>query len=417
MDREIAVYVDLDGTPRLVGQLWSRVRRGSESATFKYDPGWVRSEDRFSLEPALEIGPGEFHTADKALFGAIGDSAPDTWGRTLMRRAELRRAEEAGVTPRSLFEIDFLLMVNDETRQGALRFAERVGGEFLADNPRPPIPPFLEIGALLAAAQHVDSDKGTTDELRLLLAPGSSLGGARPKASVRDRDSQLAIAKFPKDSDQIDVVRWEAIALALARKARIEVPDWRLEVIASRPVLISRRFDRRGAIRIPYISAMSMLDARDGDKRSYMELVDTITMNGAAAIDDKRELWRRMVFNILISNTDDHLRNHGFLYSGPSGWRLAPAYDLNPVPVDIKPRFLATSVTLDDDTASLGLALEVAPYFELDSAQAAAIVGEVGSAVSSWRDEAKTVGISRQDADRMSSAFEHEDLISARALG
>jgi serine/threonine-protein kinase HipA len=225
------------------------------------------------LEPALEMGPGEFHTAEEPLFGAIGDSAPDTWGRMLMRRAERRRAEETGVTPRSLFEIDFLLMVNDETRQGALRFADSVGG-FLADNTRTPIPPFLEIGTLLAAAQHVDSNVGTDDELRLLLAPGSSLGGGRPKASVRDRDSQLAIAKFPKDSDQIDVVRWEAIALTLARQAHIATPDWRLEVVASRPVLISRRFDRRGVIRIPYISAMSMLDARDGEKRSYMELVD-----------------------------------------------------------------------------------------------------------------------------------------------
>ena len=362
------------------------------------------------------MGPGEFHTAEKPLFGAIGDSAPDRWGRMLMRRAELRHAEETGVTPRSLSEIDFLLMVNDETRQGALRFAASEGGKFLADNTGTPIPPFFEIGALLTAAQHVDSDVGTSDELRLLLAPGSSLGGARPKASVRDRDSQLAIAKFPKEDDQIDVVRWEAVALALARKAHIAVPDWRLEVVASRPVLISRRFDRRGAIRIPYISAMSILDARDGERRSYMELVDSITMNGAAAIDDKRELWRRMVFNILISNTDDHLRNHGFLYAGPAGWRLAPAFDLNPVPVDIKPRFLATSITLDDDRASLHRAMEVAPYFELDSAQAETIVGEVGSAVSSWRDDAKAIGISRQDADRMSSAFEHEDLMSARAL-
>jgi len=411
MDREVLVYVDLQGTPHLVGRLWARVRKERENATFEYDKNWLEHRERFSLEPALKLGPGPFHTpSDKPLFGAIGDSAPDRWGRVLMRRAERRRAEREKQTPRTVWEIDYLLLVDDEARQGALRFAEKEGGPFLNDQQPTKIPPLIELPRLLSAAQHVIDDKDSDEDLRLLLAPGSSLGGARPKASVRDRDGHLAIAKFPNKGDEVNTVVWEAVALTLAQKAGIPVPQWRLESVADKTVLLLRRFDRENGARIPFLSAMSMLDARDNQTRSYLEFVDALRQHGASPQEDMHALWRRIVFSILISNTDDHLRNHGFLWSGPAGWRLSPAYDLNPVPVDIKPRVLTTAINEDDGQASLKLAYEVAPYFELKEEQARAIAREAGDAVASWRKEAAGLGLSKGEIDRMASAFEHEDL-------
>src|SRR6516225_3562537 len=245
MDTEALVYVDLDAVPHLAGRLWGRMRRGRDSATFEYDNDWLSNPVRFCLEPALQLGPGPFHTpANKSLFGAIGDSAPDRWGRVLMRRAERRRAEKAGETPRTLREIDYLLMVNDEARQGALRFAAQTGGPFLAADDAVSIPPLVELPRLLSAAEHVIGDSESDDDLRLLLAPGSSLGGARPKASVRDKDGHLAIAKFPHKGDEIDAVRWEAATLALAAAAGLAVPEWQLVAAGARPVLLLRRFDR-----------------------------------------------------------------------------------------------------------------------------------------------------------------------------
>ena len=417
MDREVLVYADLQGTPYLVGRLWSRTRKGRDSATFGYDKDWLAHPERFSLEPALKLGPGPFHTSsDKPLFGAIGDSAPDRWGRVLMRRAERRRAEREGTVPRTLREIDYLLMVDDEAREGALRFSDREGAPFLAEPEPIKIPPLIELPLLLFAVEHVLNDTDSDEDLRLLLAPGSSLGGARPKASVRDRDGHLAIAKFPNKGDEVDAVVWEAVALTLAAKAGIAVPAWRLETVGDKSVLLLRRFDREQGIRIPFVSAMSMLDARDNEARSYLEFVDILRQHGAAPKEDMHALWRRIVFSILISNTDDHLRNHGFLWAGPAGWRLSPAYDLNPVPIDIKPRVLTTAIDLDDGTASLKLALDVASYFELGSREAAAqIAAEVGKAVATWRKVAAKLGLTAAEIDRMASAFEHEDLKAALA--
>ena len=411
MDRETLVYVDLDGKPHLVGRLWARVRKNKESASFEYDKTWLENPARFSLEPALQVGPGAFHTpVDTPMFGAIGDSAPDRWGRALMRRAERRRAEREGTAPRTLQEIDFLLLVDDKARQGALRFAEREGGAFLREEGVKRIPPLVELPELLSAAEHVMENKDTEEDLRLLFAPGSSLGGARPKASVIEKDGQLAIAKFPRRDDEINTVAWEAVALSLAKKAGIAVPAGRVEMVGKKPVLLLRRFDREGNNRIPFLSAMSILGAKDNDTRSYLEIVDALRQHGAAAKEDMGALWRRLVFNILISNTDDHLRNHGFLYAGQAGWRLSPAYDLNPVPIDIKPRILTTAINEDDNTRSLALAMDVAGYFDLDETTAKKVAAEVGKTVSRWRDEAGRHGISKTEVDRMASAFEHDDL-------
>lgn len=416
MDRKVFVYVDLDSTPILVGRLWSRMRKNREGATFEYDQAWLENLARFSLEPALHLGPGPFHTAgDAPMFGAIGDSAPDRWGRTLMRRMERRRAERENQAPRTLQEMDYLLLVDDEARQGALRFAEQEGGPFLQEACVKRIPPLIELPRLLSAAEHVIEETDTEEDLRLLFAPGTSLGGARPKASVRDKGGHLAIAKFSRRDDEINTVAWEAVALALAKKSGIAVPSARVEIVAGKAVLLLRRFDRDGERRIPFLSAMSMLGARDNETRSYLEIVDSLRQHGASPKADMEALWRRIVFNILISNTDDHLRNHGFLYEGQRGWQLSPAYDMNPVPADIKPRILSTAINEDDGTAALPLALQVAGYFGLDSAGARAIVTQVGKAVSKWREEAMRQGLTKMDIDRMASAFEHRDLEEARS--
>lgn len=416
MDREIFVHVDLESKPVLVGRLWTRVRGRHESATFEYDKQWLQNPYRFSLEPALTLGPGPFHTAaDRALFGAIGDSSPDRWGRALMARAERKAAEKERRAPRTLREADVLLMVDDESRQGALRFAERIDGPFLrASEEGGRVPPLVELRRLLAATENIDDDRETAEDIRLLLAPGSSLGGARPKASVRDQDGHLAIAKFPHTSDATRVELWEAVALHLAERSGIPVPEHRVEIVDTKPVLLLRRFDRKDGHRVPFLSAMSMVGAADREEHSYLEIADAIRRFGARAAEDLKQLWRRIVFNVLISNFDDHLRNHGFLYAGNNGWVLSPAYDLNPTPADIKPRVLCTAIDVEDTTASLELAFSVADYFHVKPEEAKAIAADVASAVGTWREEAKRLGLTDPEIDRMASAFEHADVDTAR---
>ncbi len=410
-DKQLVVYVDLDGKPQLVGRLWARSRKGRESATFEYDGSWLKNPQRFALEPALLLSHGQHHTAaGRRLFGAIGDSAPDRWGRLLIQRDERRKAREAHREPRTLNEVDYLIAVGDIARQGALRFTEGEGGSFLAAGVQ--IPPLVRLSALLNASLHFTADGGSDEDLKLLLAPGSSLGGARPKASVLDTDGALSIAKFPHHADVIPVIPWEAVALTLAAKAGIPTPVWRMEKVANRDVVLLRRFDRANAQRIPFLSAMSMLDAEDNEQRSYLEIADALRRYGARPEEDCAQLWRRIVFNILISNSDDHLRNHGFLYEA-GGWRLTPAYDLNPVPVDIKPRVLTTAIDEADGTASLDLAYQVAEHFGVKPDKARIIAREVGEAVKRWRETAKAAGLSANEIERMASAFEHGELKKA----
>lgn len=414
MEQAILVYVDLEGITLNVGQLWPHYRQGRESVSFEYNKNWLQHPKRFSLDPALKLFEGTFHaSADKPLFGAIEDSAPDRWGRILLRRAERRNAEREKRNARALREIDFLLLVDDEARIGALRFKREGQDSFLTTYEKNHIPPLISVGKLITAVNHVLEETDTDEDLRLLLAPGSSLGGARPKASVRDKDGHLAIAKFPKKDDEIDTIGWEAVALSLASKAGIQVPEWRLEIAGRKRILVSRRFDRRKNIRIPFLSAMSVLGAKDNEMHSYLEIADAIRQMSVSPKDDLEELWRRIVFNVLISNVDDHLRNHAFLYSGLSGWRLSPAYDLNPTPTDIKPRILATAIDLIDPTASLELAINSASYFDLDNNQVKTIIKEEGAAIALWRKEALKFRIKKEEIDRMASAFEHKDFFKA----
>jgi serine/threonine-protein kinase HipA len=411
MERELLVYVDLAGSPVLAGRLWARARGAKESASFEYDVGWLGRRDAFGLDPELPPSRGQFHTS-RPLFNAFTDPAPDRWGQTLMRRNERARARQEKRQPRTLLTLDFLALVDDETRLGALRFKDAGGDAYLSATGKR-LPPVLELPRLLSATGRIIDQRETDDDLLLVLGPGSSLGGARPKASVRDKDGRLLVAKFPRKDDEWSVTRWEATALALAKRAGIEVPAWRLEAVLKKPVLMLRRFDRRATERIPFMSALTAVQGEDNEARSYLDIVDAIRRGGSQVDADLRQLWRRVVFNVLVSNTDDHLRNHGLLRDAV-GWRLAPAYDLNPMPIDVRPRVHALAIDESDTTASLETALGVAPAFGIAKvAEARSIAKEVGTAVARWRTVADAQGIGRAEIERMASAFEHEDLESA----
>jgi serine/threonine-protein kinase HipA len=333
-----------------------------------------------------------------------------------MRRAETARAKEAQEMPKTLGEVDFLLGVNDEARQGALRFSHTPDEPFLALKSKKTIPPLVELPRLLSATERFLDDEENAQDLQLLLAPGSSLGGARPKASIIDTDGNLAIAKFSRKDDDFNVVTWEAVTLVLAKKARLTLPSWRLDTILEKPVLIIRRFDRMDETRIPFLSAMSMLGTKDGEVHSYLEIVDALKQHGAAPNADMAELWRRIVFSIMVSNVDDHLRNHGFVYKRQKGWRLSPAYDINPTPVEVKPRVLTTMIDLYDGTASLDLAMSVANDFRLSLIQAKTIVHEIATSVSQWRNVAQAHNLGKREVDRVASAFEHDDFKKVKKL-
>ncbi len=413
---DFEVHIDLAGRTRPVGLVRSNRTRGAETHLFEYLPAWLEDPHRFSLQPALSLTRGAFAPpAGLVTFGAIGDSAPDTWGRRLMQRAERRAASREGRAVRTLAESDYLMGVADETRLGALRF--RWTGEDTFQAPmRSGVPAVVELGRLLQITERILRDEETDDDLRLIFAPGSSLGGARPKASVLDRNGNLSIAKFPKEADDYSIETWEEIALRLARQAGIVTPEHELVEVAGKAVLLSRRFDRTGGHRIPFLSAMAMMGACDGERGSYPEMVDALARHGSGTKAEAQQLYRRVVFNVLVSNVDDHLRNHGFLWAGEKGWTLAPAYDLNPVPADLKARVLTTNIDLDEGTCSIDLLESAAAYFGLKPGAARVIITTVAKVTASWRSVARTVGVRPAEIDRMASAFEHEELNRARAL-
>jgi serine/threonine-protein kinase HipA len=274
------------------------------------------------------------------------------------------------------------------------------------------VPPVIDLPRLLSATNRIVADDASDEDLALVLAPGTSLGGARPKASVRGADGQLLIAKFPRKDDEWPITRWEATTLQLARASGIRVPSFGLHTVAKKPVLVLGRFDRRGTVRVPFMSAMTAASADDGETNSYLDLVATLRQEGSAVTEDLRELWRRLVFNVLVSNTDDHLRNHGFVRD-ELGWRLAPAYDLNPMPTDVRPRVHALAIDETDATSSMDTAFEVAPMFGLSKPDARSIAHEVASVTRDWRAVGATFGLKKRDLDRMESAFEHADLATA----
>lgn len=338
------------------------------------------------------------------LFGSLTDCAPDRWGRTLLTRREAALARAEGRTMRTLGEIDYVLGVRDDLRQGALRL--RVDdGPFLADGDTG-VPALTDLPALLDLATRAENDTADLPDLQRLIQVGSSLGGARPKAHVRDTNGRIAIAKFPSAAhDTWNVMAWEKVALDLARRAGIDVPTSRLLNLAGRNVLVIDRFDRTSAgDRIGYLSAMTMLEASGGQRRSYLEIAEVVENTSARATEELHELWRRIVFSVLISNTDDHLRNHGFLHDRGDVWRLSPAFDLNPNPAP-GPKYLSTAIDDADDTASLTSALAVAEYFRLSRAQAREALRDVANAVSGWRTVAARHQLTPSEIATMEPAF------------
>ena len=417
-EREVDVIVSIAGIDVLSGRLWCHRRRGTESQTFAYDSAYLGLSAAYELDPLLPLVSGAQHTpASRGIFGAFSDSAPDRWGRRLVGRAERRRVQREGGTARRFGEADYLLGVRDDLRQGALRF--RDAGVFVAP-PETGVPTLLDVPRLLGAAERLERDAESDEELETLLRGGSSLGGARPKAHVVDDQGRIAIAKFPSPAnDEWDVMRWEALALTLARDARIRVPEHALHRIDGKSVLVVDRFDRDRSARIGYVSAMTMLERTDGERGSYLEIADVIVRHSPSATDELRELWRRMALSVLISNFDDHLRNHGFLRTSTAGWSLAPAFDLNPDPRPGE-RLLSTAIDFDDADASIGLLLDVAPEFRLDSAQALDTLAVVHAAVGRWRDAASDLGLGEDEIALMEPAFEHaasEDAAGLLARG
>jgi serine/threonine-protein kinase HipA len=416
VEQPIEVDVQIAGRDVPAGRLWTHRHGQTESATFSYREDYLQLADAYELDPGLPLQAGQHQTPVKQpLFGAMSDCAPDGWGRRLVRRAEAQRAREADTQQRELTEVDFLLGARDDLRQGALRFRGHDSEQYLALDSEG-VPHLIGLPRLLGAAEELERDQPTSEDLRLLLHGGSSLGGARPKAHVLDTEGRLAIAKFPSPkADEWDVIRWEAVALTLARHAGITVPEHELHVIENRPVLVVRRFDRDTNGRIGYLSAMTMLQAKDGEDASYLEIGQALEEQSPDAGADLRELWRRIVFTVLISNTDDHLRNHGFLRLSTAGWSLSPAFDLNPNPEGAAKQ-LATAIDDNSTEASLATALEVAPQFRISEMQARAIVAEVLAATERWRNVARATGLGGQQLERLEPAFEHEQSAAAREL-
>jgi serine/threonine-protein kinase HipA len=415
----VEVWVSVGGVDVRAGTLYPHRRRGgsTESASFTYLDEYIANPRAYSLEPGLPLEAGAHQsTIGHPTFGAFGDCAPDRWGRTLVKRREAAQARAEGREPRRLGEVDYLLGVRDDLRQGALRF-RRGGGPFEAIEDRG-VPALTDLPELLTLAARAEAGSADLPDLQRLIRVGSSLGGARPKAHVRDADGNLAIAKFPSAAhDTWNVMAWEKVALELAAQAGIAVPASTLLNLAGRSVLVVDRFDRTRdadggpAGRVGYVSAMTMLQSADSEQGSYLEIAEAIETRSSHASADLRQLWRRIVFSILISNTDDHLRNHGFLHEDGDTWRLSPAFDLNPNP-EPGTKHLTTAIDLGDDTASISLALSVADYFRLSAEKANDVVAQVQTAVSRWASVARRYGLSSQEVTAMSWAF---DAHSARA--
>ncbi len=406
MSDPVEVHVECGDRIVQAGVLYSHRGRGTESATFTYVDRYVSDPDAYALDPVLPVGLGRYQTPlGRSLFAAFSDCAPDRWGRMLLHKLEGRRAATEGTATRALGEMDLLLGVRDDLRQGALRL--RTDGPFLAVD-SDGVPAMAQLPELLDLANRAEQAPETVPDADLcrLVHAGSSLGGARPKAHVMAPDGRIAIAKFPSGAhDTWDVMAWEKVALDLAGDSGIDVPPSQLVRIAGRSVLIIDRFDRRGNERIGYVSALTMLEAADGEQRSYLEIAEVIETRSVDSTDELAQLWRRIAFSVFISNTDDHLRNHGFLHASGDAWMLSPAFDLNPNP-DPGPKHLSTAIGAETE-ATLDNVLRIASSFRLGSAAAAAILDEIGEAVGRWRQVADRCGLSQSAIDAMAPAFEH----------
>jgi serine/threonine-protein kinase HipA len=417
MSGDVEVYAAVGTRNLLAGRMHNHHQNGgAESASFAYDDRYLADPEAYALDPALPLVTGTLQApAGRRVFGAFADSLPDRWGRTLIRRAEQARATMAGTAPRALDEFDLILGVRDDLRQGALRYRLDSRGPFVAAEDSG-VPALTDLPVLLDIAERAERDTAEYEDLKRLVRAGSSLGGARPKAHVMNAAGDVAMAKFPSpSSDTWNVMAWEKVSLDLARAAGVTVPDSQLILAGSRHVLIVTRFDRHGAARTGYASAMTMLKAGDREQRSYLEIAAVIEEHSTAATAELRQLWRRMAFSVLISNTDDHLRNHGFLHERAESWKLSPAFDLNPNPRP-GPKYLSTAIDFADARASVDTLMSVADHFRLGTGDALAVLAEVSRAVARWRRVAASHGLAEPDIDAMEPAFEHAESQRARTL-
>tara|TARA_R110001592_G_scaffold363175_1_gene680968 strand:+ start:7631 stop:8878 length:1248 start_codon:yes stop_codon:yes gene_type:complete len=408
---KVDVFLECHGHSYHVGELHQDDSRGKRAVSFQFMDEWLSNTSFFQFDPKLPKSRGHHYPDQgKRLFGSIGDSAPDTWGRKLLDRRELKAAEREGRQRRSLSEVDYLLGVADLPRLGALRFS--LDGIFQAPI-NSAVPTMVSLGGLMEAAERIERGEETEDDIFILFAPGSSLGGARPKASVTDNNDTLFIAKFPKDSDGYSVERWEAIAMDMARDCGLEVCEYKLTDVAGKQVYLTKRFDRKdghlNGERIPFISAMALTDHDDGDDDcSYLELVDALSETGANPSEDNKQLFKRIAFAILISNVDDHFRNHGFLWESEKGWRLSPLYDVNPV--YNSSGSLRSCIDYENSTASLSLLIGVAEFFGVSESEAKSMINAMAQVTSKWRSYAEKRRAPRKEVELMSRAFEHDEL-------
>lgn len=411
---DIFVYAHWIGMPepQLIGTLAAHFAKGKKAFSFEYDKQWLKSGNQFLLDPDIQLYSGQQFPNGKENFGVFLDSMPDTWGRTLMKRRVAQQAKEKNEKAPTLYDIDYLLGVYDESRMGALRFKTKLDEPFLDNNNETPTPPWSSVRELQQAANSFENDENNEEAkkwLAILMAPGSSLGGARPKANILDENKELWIAKFPSKNDTIDKAAWEYLAYLLATNAGINMAPCRIEKIAGNyNTFFTKRFDREKGERIHFASAMTMTGNNEDTIRdntaSYLDLAEFISNYGVNIEENLHQLWRRIIFNIAISNTDDHLRNHGFILTG-EGWILSPAYDLNP---SIDKDGLALNIDTNNNALDFKLAKEVGEYFRLNDEQMEAIIHEVLESVSQWKVIATKIGIPRSELELISSAFKVE---------
>ncbi len=407
----IWVYADLKGMifPKCMGILSAQQTKGRKAFSFSYDAEWINSREQLLIDPDIVWYSGQQYPNAKENFGVFLDSMPDTWGRTLMKRRAALHAKEQGLPVPKLHDIDFLLGVHDFCRMGALRFKKDPGGDFLDNDPDSPIPPWASIRELQHCAKLIESNINTAEVrkwLTMLMAPGSSLGGARPKANILDEDGQPWIAKFPSKTDTVNKGAWEYLAYRLAVEVGINMTESRLEHVAgSYHTFFTKRFDREKQDRIHFASAMTMTGKNEelirDETPSYLDIVEFIQFSGAHVNEDLHQLWKRLIFNILVSNTDDHLRNHGFVLTH-EGWRLSPAFDINP---SIDKEGLALNIDMDNNALDIGLAKSVGTYFRLGEKEMNRIIDQVKSVVSGWQNLATEIGIPRSEQTLMTAAF------------
>ena len=392
----------------LVGTLRSDIVKGKEHFSFAYDDAWLQSKFAQQIDPDLHLYAGNQFSQDEQIFRVFLDSCPDRWGRLLMKRREAVFARQEDRKPKVLNESDYLLGVHDRYRMGALRFKLDIDGDFLDNNEQLAAPPITSLREIEHAVQQLEDARDIDDPdylkwLNMLISPGSSLGGARPKSSVVDNENNLWIAKFPSRHDGHDIGAWEYVTYQLALDVGVNMPECRLERFNSQHhTFLTRRFDRTPESRLHFSSAMMQLGYCDGDyDASYLELAQFLTDHGSNTKEDLAELWRRIVFYIAVSNTDDHLRNHGFIYH-KGGWMLSPAYDINPV---TPATGLHLNISDCDNSLSYELAMEVIDFFQLPEEDALQIKSEVLACVGNWEAVAMKVGLDRAERQAMASAF------------